>query len=154
MIIKSESRKSIKIAFVVISAFIFFILWLVKDNSFYIFLTGIFGFISLLEYVAYGQTILELTATELKVQRKVMLNIISEDFTIELKNIQSSFYDKKTYDSWELYQRLAWELLFPGGQSHLVIHKLDGKKHKIIFNGNETELLNLQKELPKRIPNY
>ena len=72
---------------------------------------------------------------------------------IELKNIQSSFYDKKIYDSWELIQRLFWELFFPSGASYLIINKLDGKKEEIRFDGNESELLKLQKELPQRIPN-
>ncbi|WP_157454248.1 hypothetical protein [Crocinitomix catalasitica] len=153
MIIHSKSRRSFKITFVLTLAIIFSIIWLLNNNSTYMILAGACCFLALLEYVVYGQTILELTTTQLKVQRKALLNTVNNEYVIELKNIQSSFYDKKIYDSWELSQRLFWELLFPSEQSYLIINILDGKKQEIPFNGNESELLKLQQKLPDRVPN-
>jgi hypothetical protein len=134
-------------------AIVFFALWLFNCNTIYIILTCVFGFIALLEFVAYGQTTLELTDDYLKVQRKALLSSINEKYTIELRSIQSSFYENKKYDSWELYQRVLWELFFPSGQSYLVILELNGKMKEIPFNGNENELLELMQQLPDRIPN-
>ena len=136
-----------------ILAITFFTLWLLDNNSFYIILTCVFGFVSLLEYTVYSQTTLELTDNYLKVKRKALMNVINEEYIIELGNIQSSFYNKKKYDAWELYQSLLWELFFPSGQSYLIVNKLDGKKNEIPFNGNENELLKLQNKLPDRVPN-
>lgn len=153
MIIKSRGRRILKIVFVLILTITFFTLWLFDNNSFYILLTCVFGFVSLLEYTIHSQTTLELTDNYLKVKRKAFMNAINEEYIIELKNIQSSFYDKKKYDAWELYQRLLWELFFPTGQSYLIINKLDGKKNEIPFNGNENELFKLQNKLPDRVPN-
>lgn len=153
MTIKSRNRRSLKIAFVLFLAIIFFILWLSNKSSIYILLTSIFGFASLLEYAVYSQTTLELTKSNLKVQRKALLNVINEEYIIELENIQSSCYEKKKYDAWELYHRLLWELFFPSGQSYLVINKVDGNKHEIPFSGNENELMILKQKLPDRIPN-
>ena len=107
-------------------------------------------FMAFIEFAVYSQTTLELTNDKLTVSRKGLSN---ENYEIDLKDITSSFYDKKTYDNWELYQRLFLELLFPSGQSYLIINKQDGKSKKIPFNGNKSELLKLIQQLPNRLPN-
>ena len=150
IIIKSEGRRVFRIAIALIIGIAFFILWLQNNNLASALITGLFVFMAFIEFTAYCQTTLELTNDKLKVSRKGLSN---ENYEIKLKDITSSFYDKKTYDNWELYQRLFWELLFPSGQSYLIINKQDGKSKKIPFNGNEIELLNLIQQLPNRLPN-
>lgn len=151
MIIKSRGKRNFKIVFVLTLAITSFSLWLFDNNSLYLALTCVFGFVSLLEYSFHCQTTLELTDTYLKVTRKGLMNTIDEEYMIELKDIQSSFYKNKKYDNWELYQRLLWELSFPSGQSNLIIYKLDGIKIEIPFVEKGNELLKLHNKLPDRM---
>ena len=151
MIIKSRNRRYFKISLLLILAIVFFIFWLKSNNTFHLFLTAFLLFPALLEFFIYNQTTLELNNSQLKVQRKILSNLIHEEYEIELKNIRTYFYEKKKYDGWELYHRLFWELFLSSGQSFLIIHKLDGTKNEIQFNGNERELERLMEELPNRV---
>ena len=65
-------------------AILFLIIWLSSGNSLYIIGAGICGFVSIIEYGAYSQTILEITDDLLKVRRKTLLNAVNEEYEIEV----------------------------------------------------------------------
>lgn len=153
MKIHSKNRNYLKTGFVLLLTVLFLILWLTKNQTFYIVFSGVLGFILLIEILSYSQSFIDLNDERIIIRHTAFFNLIKEDYHIELKNIQSSYFKKKKYDSWELYQRFFWEILFPSGQSYLVINTEDGKKIKIPFSGNKNEILKLQQKLPDRTPN-
>lgn len=127
--------------------------WSENNDSNYLIISAIFGFVAISQYSMHFKTFIELTSDTLKIKRKGLLGLINDEYKIELNSIQSTYYEKKTFDNWELYQRLLWELLFPSGQSFLIINLSRGKQEKIPFNGNEDQLKKLIEKLPERIPN-
>lgn len=153
MKIHSKNRNYLKTGFVLLLTVLFLILWFTKNQTFYIVFSGVLGFILLIEILSYSQSFIDLNDERIIIRHTAFFNLIKEDYHIELKNIQSSYFKKKKYDSWELYQRFFWEILFPSGQSYLVINTEDGKKIKIPFSGNKNEILKLQQKLPDRTPN-
>jgi len=153
MKIHSKNRNYLKTGFVLLLTVLFLILWFTKNQTFYIVFSGVLGFILLIEILSYSQSFIDLNDERIIIRHTAFFNLIKEDYHIELKNIQSSYFKNKKYDSWELYQRFFWEILFPSGQSYLVINTEDGKKIKIPFSGNKNEILKLQQKLPDRTPN-
>ena len=131
----------------------FFTKWLIADNSFYLVFLLILVFSALTELVFYTQTFIELADDSLIIQRKGLFNLVNEKHKIELKNIQSTYYKKRIYDSSELFHRFFLELFFPSGQSFFIVNLTNGKTKEILFNGNETELMKIKNKLPDRIPN-
>lgn len=150
MKIKSRKRKIFRLSLFTSVAVVFFIRWIIDNNSDNLIITAIFLFIPLIQIITYNQTILELTENDLKVRRKGLIN---EEYNIELKNIRTTFYNEKKYDFWELYQRFLIELFFPSGQSILTINLINGDKKEIPFDGNVNDILELKEKLPERIPN-
>lgn len=107
-------------------------------------------FAFLVEWLIHAKTTLELSNNKLIIKRTGVFNLIKDDFEIDLDDIDGTYYDKKIYDRWEIYQRFLWELIFPSGQSHLVIHLKNGKIQSIGFDGNEEELMAFLDSLPKK----
>ena len=154
ILIKSRGRRLFKIFLVSFIATVFLTIGFFENDTIYFILSGVLGFVVFVELATYGQTTIELTDSQLKIKRVAMFKIINENYQIDLKNIQSTYYKKKTYDSWMLVmQNLIWELFFPSGIDYLMVNKTNGKTEEIPFNGNEEELLKLKRKLPERIPN-
>src|SRR5690554_7522251 len=115
MKIHSKNRNYLKTGFVLLLTVLFLILWFTKNQTFYIVFSGVLGFILLIEILSYSQSFIDLNDERIIIRHTAFFNLIKEDYHIELKNIQSSYFKKKKYDSWELYQRFFWEILFPSG---------------------------------------
>lgn len=148
MKIKSRNRRILRISVVSVIAIYFGIKWLENNNSANLLFSLCLFFVAVIEISLYTQTFLELSHNSLKVKRKGGLNLINQEFELELKNIDYVFYKTKTYDNWELYFRFFWELMFPSGQSSLIIHLKNNTIISIPFDGSKEELLNLIKKLP------
>src|SRR5690554_823490 len=150
MKIKSRKRRVFRLSLFVFLAGYFLIRWIQKSDNDYWIISAFLLLFPLIELLTYSQTVLELTQSHLIVQRK---GLVKESYEIDLNHIQSSFYDKKTYDLWELYHRFFIELFFPSGQSVLIVNLTNGKSKKIPFNGKENDVLRLIEKLPEQLPN-
>lgn len=153
MKIKSRNRPYFKLSVFAIVSLFCGLSWLNSANMIALLVCFSLIFVIFVEFFAYTQTFLEVNENSLKVRRKGALNLVNEDFEIQLKDIQSTFYQQKVYDKWELYQRFFWELFFPSGQSVLIIHLNCGETQQIPFDGNVHELVAFANKLPDRAPN-
>jgi hypothetical protein len=114
---------------------------------------GLIGFLTLIEFVAYGRTTLTLNEEELKINRTAFFGTEMDNYTIPLKEIRSVDYEVKVYDTYYLIFHFFLEVMFPADQSILTILLLDGSKKEVIFNGHQQQLRKFLKELPDRSPN-
>ena len=152
ILIKSEGRPNFKIGFLIFIGAIFLITGIVTDSTISLLLSGILAIVIIIESITYSQTTLTLTKSEFIIDRTSFFNTNNDSFKIELDDIQSTFYKKNKYNTWELIFRPLWEFFFPSREGFLIINKLNGKPDKIPFDGNEKELLEFLSNLPERIP--
>jgi len=151
--IKSRNRPYYKIAFIALIVFALVAYWTAHRDFPQLLLAGVLTLVTVLESLSYTQTFLELDATHLKMQRRGFNATVNEDYVVEREKIESVYYKKKTYDGWELYKRPFLELLFPSGQSFLILYMNGGKSIEVLFDGNEKDLRELLAKLPQRLPN-
>ena len=123
------------------------------DSSTGYFLASLFGGVTLLEILIFSRATLELNEEELKVQRKMLIGVILDNYTIPLKDIRTSHYEVEKYDFWRLMQNFLFEMFFPSGQSTFTILEMDGKKHELRFDANEPKVKTFLGKLPDRVPN-
>lgn len=150
MIIQSKERSYLRITIVACFALFLALHGFVKQSQLSMLFSLVLTFAFLVEWLIHAKTTLELSNNKLIIKRTGVFNLIKDDFEIDLDDIDGTYYDKKIYDRWEIYQRFLWELIFPSGQSHLVIHLKNGKIQSIGFDGNEEELMAFLDSLPKK----
>src|SRR5690554_5081656 len=95
MKIHSKNRNYLKTGFVLLLTVLFLILWFTKNQTFYIVFSGVLGFILLIEILSYSQSFIDLNDERIIIRHTAFFNLIKEDYHIELKNIQSSYFKNK-----------------------------------------------------------
>ena len=88
----------------------------------------------------------------MKVRISKMSGMIKENHEIPLAEIQSRFFEIKTYDGYGLAFHTLWELYFPSNKSMLTIYLENGNKKEIPLNVSKIEANNLTSRIPERIP--
>lgn len=152
--IQSEHFISPKRVLLILLIILFILLWLFYGTGVYGILSLISSLVLIFQFMTYSRTTLRITALYLQVTDYSFVRGEYKKYAIELDKISSSYYEVNKFDRWELLQRPFLELLFPSGNSILIIHTQEVKGIKIPFNGNDNGLRQLQEKLPDRYKNF
>ena len=119
----------------------------------YFWVAAVIAFLLVTEALLYSKTSITLKNNFLHIKRTLFIDITMEEFSIDLNEIQSTYYHVEKYDSSALWHRFFIEIFFPSGQSVLHISLSNGKKHAILLNAHPDEVAAFQAHLPDRVPN-
>ncbi|SDL84257.1 hypothetical protein SAMN04488034_1175 [Salinimicrobium catena] len=89
----------------------------------------------------------------MRVRTSKLSGAIKENNEIQLSEIQSRSFERKTHDGYMLAFHTLWELYFPTNKSELTIHLQNGKRKEIPLNISDKAAKNLISRIPERIPN-
>ena len=154
MTIKSESRNFIKILLLIslicITAYLAF-----KYDLFVLFiLTFVFIVRILFETIFFKTETLTLGEKFLTLEESTPISRKRTTKEIKLADINYAFYEHKIYDTNEFFRAWNWEILFPSGQSELIVVLKNQIKISLKFNCYDlNEINSLIKKLPNNIPN-
>ena len=119
----------------------------------YFWVAAVIAFLLLTEALLYSKTTITLKNNLLHIRRTLFIDIKMEEFSIDLNEIQSTYYHVEKYDSTALWHRFFIEIFYPSGQSALHINLSNGKKLAILINAHPDEVATFQAHLPDRVPN-
>ncbi|MFD0976760.1 hypothetical protein [Salinimicrobium gaetbulicola] len=152
--LESKGRRVYRIGFAAILSGLLLLYGLMDNSTGLLVFAAAIAFSVFIELLIHEETIIELTAEKMKVSISKLSGTIKDDYEIPLSEIQSRFFERKTYDGYMLAFHTLWELYFPTNKSQLTIHLRNGKRKEISLNVSDNEARNLISRIPERIPNF
>lgn len=151
--LKSKGRRVYRIGFAVIFSVLILLYGLMENSIGLLVFASVIAFSVFIELLIHEETTIELTANKLKVRVSKLSGTIEDNYEIPLSEIQSRFFERKTYDGYMLAFHALWELYFPTNKSQLIIHLENGKKKEIPLNLTDQKAKEFIIKLPEKIPN-